>query len=148
MKLRLKAQQLERQGKLAQAVDLYSQAISLEPSEREKAKLQKKLTNAKKRWYTAILEVIQGYPPRPKTIELLTIARQLDVENERGWRFKGAVAKAQERRKELVSELGREAEAFAQEKNLNSAMESYGQARELDPALFQAAGLEEGPGSR
>lgn len=142
--LKNRAKGLEEKGQYAEAVDLLSQAFDLESSAREKKKIRKRLTDAKKRLFAEFVLRLQKGVSEEEALALFAQARALGVEGENGRRFKKVSAKARRLRQVLLLELGKRAAALADQKRLDEALVAYERARTLDEAMFREAGLQEG----
>ena len=126
------AQEKTRSGDYPAAIALYQEAINLEPSKREKERLQGELYKVKKRFYVDLYKRARRTSASEEIIKLLTQAQSLDVENlgresQRGLRklggvrekeFREAVLEVRVLRLKIFTELRKDATAAAPQAGL------------------------------
>ena len=144
------AQEKTRSGDYPAAIALYQEAINLEPSRREKERLQGELYKVKKRFYVDLYKRARRTSSSEEIIKLLTQAQSLDVENlgresQRGLRklggvrekeFREAVLEVRVLRLKIFTELRKDATAAARKRDYDRAVTGLEQARKLDPKMF------------
>jgi tetratricopeptide (TPR) repeat protein len=152
------AQAKAKDGQYESAIECYEKAISSESSRRKKQRLEKSLEEVKQGYYLELVKQAQSTldTQRLEALRCLTRARELGVEEEatrpQGFlekmfssdtkkRLKETVSLALVLRTQLFSQLQDESREAVKAKRYPEAVRILGQARQLDPQLFEDRNL-------
>jgi tetratricopeptide (TPR) repeat protein len=152
------AQKRERVGDYPGAMEVYEKVLESETDTKEREELQKSLRGVITRYYTNLYQRARRASSRAEMMKITILALSLGVEGRSedggnvfrklgGW-FRGsdkdlekAMEFIQERRLEIFLQLRKEAEEANRKRSYKQAASLYGQARELDPELYNQQNL-------